>query len=543
MKVEFLLFTLLLGVIPSMSSGAKAQITDEEALEKIVFTTNAFKELSTDGEVKTENNLSISVKLNYDAFSFEEYDENGEEDVDTYRARLFQAGKAYHQKHNREVMRLVDTSDIQDIYVSKYTPFFSYDVPNQDITEETYDSIVELAHYGVVEEITVGEDCQYEPCLSNAMSAINVKPYVDAGTYTGEGIVVGVLEPSILDKNHSNFANTNVIVRDEWYYIETVDDHTTQVGSIIAGKYGIAPGVTLLSVELAGNAQSEVDWMMDQGVHIINCSYGDANPTGVYSADSAYMDYIAYTYNLTIIAAAGNDGNDSDYIGNPGLGYNVLTVGASYTSTNTKPSFSSSKTSGCSTKPNLIAPGVALNVFPFATCTGTSFAAPIVSGCAALLMQAKSIAKLRPDLVFALMSANTDAVAGTPTYSLQEGIGTGRLNFGAMMQNLNRYFFYSFNTTATEHTFSISLSAGQKVRISVAWLALATGKVNGTSLTDYDLYLEDTSNNMLNASVKTYNNVEFVEYTVSSAGTYIIRVQQYGTRYKNDMMTVAYRIV
>ena len=70
----------------------------------------------------------------------------------------------------------------------------------------------------------------------------------------------------------------------------------------------MCPDAKLLSVELSGNAVSEIDWMLDRNVNVINLSYGNDNPTGNYDSNSAYMDYIVNTYKVTIVAAVGNNG-------------------------------------------------------------------------------------------------------------------------------------------------------------------------------------------------------------------------------------------
>ena len=65
--------------------------------------------------------------------------------------------------------------------------------------------------------------------------------------------------------------------------------------------------------------------MIENGVDIINCSYATSNANGYYDSESAYMDYVVYTYGITVVACAGNTGG---YVTNPGLGNNVITVGA-----------------------------------------------------------------------------------------------------------------------------------------------------------------------------------------------------------------------
>ena len=97
------------------------------------------------------------------------------------------------------------------------------------------------------------------------------------------------------------------------------------MAGIIAGNNSIAPKCKILSVELFGNPVSEIDWLLNRNVNVINMSYGEGNPSGNYNSSSAYMDYIVSTYKVTIVAASGNEPQN---VTNPGLGYNVITVGA-----------------------------------------------------------------------------------------------------------------------------------------------------------------------------------------------------------------------
>lgn len=102
------------------------------------------------------------------------------------------------------------------------------------------------------------------------------------------------------------------------------------MATYIAGKNGIAPNAKILSISLNGTPVNEIDWMVDNDVDIINMSYCEANPTGVYSSESAYVDYIAYTEKVVMIAAAGNgsENGGNGYIGNPALALNAITVGS-----------------------------------------------------------------------------------------------------------------------------------------------------------------------------------------------------------------------
>ena len=119
--------------------------------------------------------------------------------------------------------------------------------------------------------------------------------------------------------------------------------HTTYMATYIAGKNGIAPNAKILSISLNGTPVNEIDWMVDNDVDIINMSYCEATPTGVYSSESAYVDYIAYTEKVVMIAAAGNESGNggTGYLGNPALALNAITVGSTNHFNNAVAGFSS----------------------------------------------------------------------------------------------------------------------------------------------------------------------------------------------------------
>ncbi len=101
--------------------------------------------------------------------------------------------------------------------------------------------------------------------------------------------------------------------------------------------------------------------MLDKGCNIITNSWSETNETktGNYKSNSAYFDYISRTNWCTICASAGNAGNDNGFVGNPGLGFNVITVGASYDNDTLRGSSSFKENFGIS-KPTLVAPGYIL---------------------------------------------------------------------------------------------------------------------------------------------------------------------------------------
>ncbi len=544
---NLLIISLLLGLnsIPQPNQ-ATNQLSD-----KIVFENFEVSPMSVSSENTNQptDKVEIKVLCDYENFNYD-FAANANKSVEQQRSEIFAQGKAYHTQKNQQIINQIDTDDMDGLYISTYSPYFTYESTLQEITANNYEQLNDLASYSYIEKIYVSPEHEYEPMLEEATEAIGVADYIDTGILTGEDIVIGILETGIADEDHTNFNNIDLTVRNEWYYIETVTEHATMVASIIAK---MCPDAKLLSVELSGNAVSEIDWMLDRNVNVINLSYGDETPTGNYDSDSAYMDYIINTYKVTIVAAVGNEGLMSGNVANPALGYNVIGVGACGLNNTFATSFSSYKVNNGPDKPNIVAPGMNIEVTPFIEkLEGTSFSSPIVASCVALLMEERTDLTIHPEYVLALMMNNGDRNDEGDTIGLDEYVGAGRINFEEMMTYINNIIPITNNSNSVylTRTFNVVLLHNQTIRATAAWLSKANGNANGTSCTDYDLaliYKNNSTNEeyVMIHSVQTYNPFETFTFTLSSEypeGVYTLRFKQSSDLVQEDHAALCYKI-
>jgi serine protease AprX len=254
--------------------------------------------------------------------------------------------------------------------------------------------------------------------------------------------------------------------------------HGSHVAGIIAGngkdssgeKTGIAPKATLVSLKvLDANGQGTISniiaalgWVARNAktynIRVVNMSVG-AGISESYLTDPLTLATKALTdQGITVVTAAGNIGKNAagqlQYGGitAPGNAPWVLTVGASSTmgtltrSDDQMADFSSSGPTAVDfeAKPDLVAPGVGtvslsvpgstfyiekvtsllsgtlgLGSKPYLALSGTSMAAPVVSGTVALMLQANP--NLTPNLIKALLQYTAQVYPG---YSpLREGAG------------------------------------------------------------------------------------------------------------------------
>ena len=225
----------------------------------------------------------------------------------------------------------------------------------------------------------------------------------------GKGVKVAIIDSGV-DKNHPDFggrikASKNFSGGRRY----KGRDHGTHVAGIIAGSgkasgyrhTGVAPKATLydakvfIDEETATTRDTIIDailWAVKKNVDVINMSFGDNHGCTDGSCPLCKIADYAVNKDITVVAAAGNVGPAEGTISCPGNAKEVITVGASTKSSPTMVmGFSSRGSSRQSDKPDVVAPGENITAPQpggyYTAMTGTSMAAPHVSGMAALLYQ------------------------------------------------------------------------------------------------------------------------------------------------------------
>ncbi|MCA9470065.1 MAG: S8 family serine peptidase [Nitrospira sp.] len=269
-------------------------------------------------------------------------------------------------------------------------------------------------------------------------------------------IIIAILDGPC-DREHPSLKNANlkqVTLAGEELFFEPASDHGTHIASIIFGQHsgpvkGIAPNCQGVIIPIFKNNSegsvvpcSQLDLAraiqqaVGMGAHVINISGGQYSATGL--AHPALRDAVneCSKQGCLIIAATGNDGCACLHV--PGALPSVLAVGAMDLSGNPM-EFSNWGSSYQTT--GILAPGAnILGALPgnrLGTRTGTSYAAPIVSGIAGLLLSLQ-IRNGQHPMTSYIKKAIIDSALGCDHQQIKDcrRLLAGRLNIHGALRSL-----------------------------------------------------------------------------------------------------------
>lgn len=240
----------------------------------------------------------------------------------------------------------------------------------------------------------------------------------------------------------------------------------------------------------------------DQGAHVINCSWGGAISPGQFGQD--IINYAVLNKNSVVVAAAGNSNNQVRIF--PASYVNAISVAGTNADDH--------KWSGSSYGKlvDISAPGQAIfSTMPngsYAASNGTSMAAPIVAGAAALLkaqfpdfnaLQIAAQLKVTTDII--------DTIAANQPYAGL--LGTGRLNiYRALTETHHPYLMFSQLEHPAEYyqlfnpgeTFELGaeflnlLAPTENITAVITTQSPYVDVISGESLLGEVLHMETTSN-------------------------------------------------
>ncbi len=553
--------------------------TVAECNNKIIFEGGAGyldnDNLNFEEEIILIDDIVVKVFYDYDdLIDFERPNVNAsmeevQEQLYLYRSSVQQQ---IVQNNTYYALILQEQLDLADVNISNIIPLVSFEMDIEDFSEEFLEDIYYYAENTLeVDAVYISDDndnqTQSFDNLNSTLPKINVDSMVNSGQYTGSGLNIGFIESTLLDTTaytgyssaHNDYADKNISTK-SFIGAGTNYDHIAMTTMIAVGNNGIAPNANILSASSYELIFSNVlDWMLENNANIINTSYGYHN--GKYDSDARTADSFIKNYFITMVGAAGNynaTNNPNNLLGSPNTAYNYITVGNSEYSTlyATNTSSNIKDSSYGASKPNLIAPGkLQTHAYNGVDKSGTSFAAPQVTGCLALLMEEFPYLVAYPELCLSIVTASASPMdqsyntTTTTSYydasGLHNEIGSGLLNYEKMREAANNYISVSrpknSATGMLDDCIEFDANQGERVRASLAWLANGTTNNN---FTDYDLYLQRKLADGTYVTLKyingAENNVEFLDYTFGSDGTYRLAIEQCDTNSKRDLLALSY---
>lgn len=230
-------------------------------------------------------------------------------------------------------------------------------------------------------------------------------------TTRGEGVTIAVIDtgiakasPAFVDAVTGGTDVSGSGTPDGRTPVGVIDsDHGSWVASLAAargekdgtGMIGVAPEADLLSVSVGFGPSAAVPfvdqiaegirWAVDHGADVINLSFTTNTPDWDESWDDAFL--YAFDHDVVVVVAAGNRGSGTDRVGAPATIPGVLTVGGvDQTGTASLEASTQGITIGISAPSETLVGIGADGELDF--WDGTSGAAPIVAGAAALVRSA-----------------------------------------------------------------------------------------------------------------------------------------------------------
>ncbi len=360
--------------------------------------------------------------------------------------------------------------------------------------------------------------------METAKKLININ---NLSSYTGAGINIGIIDTDYPD-NTKNFTKNQIVAH------KTLDtsSHTNKVASIIGGTYGIAKDANLFIhsyfqyFSLYG-FDDAIEWLLENGVNVINISMScddSSDNLGKYDGHSAYFDYIVWNNYVTIVDSAGNFGHLNTFIINPGIGANTLSVGSIDADKNIS-FFSSwnldSNIDEFLLKPSLVAPGE--NIFipntdnsSYNAMSGTSFAAPMVTGTIALLMEEFPILMKYPG---AYMSALISGASKLPsqTSAWNTYAGAGLINYEETRRILKSMCYSNATTNSSTNLSDAIISKDVSVgAFNTIKYCLFSVQNSNVTFSSSSIYTPNISRYQVNIYDENNDLVETTQYGKNS---------------------------
>lgn len=442
-----LLFAIAFISIPHNAVVSIVDAARDRTLDDIIVYTEAVSgdDSSSENAEPIAEYLAVTLQLD-ESYDIGKTRPKNDEELLEHRQNL----RAHYTEINQNLLEYFDLENYDSVTCSEYGPFIEYRYDNEDdfynldkniLDEKITDdlNIVYVCKNIIYEDSTTDDadigdiSSQDEYLLSQAFAEVGIP---ETNEYDGTGIKIGFLE-SYLPENVNHLTGVTYEFR-ETKTSNNSHQHSFGTSYIAAGNYGIAKGASLYfsnirnPINHQNNEIAAYDWLIDKNVDIINRS--NSYKTGTYDALSAYTDYIITSTFVTVVCAVGSQQGDGNMkMGSPSTAINAICVAA----TNSDKEIASGNTmqliansSEYLLKPTVAAPGgmfICERTPSDYKAYGSSFAAPIVTGIIALLMDEFGY-WCYPEKYMAVIANSCTFVSGQNSY-VDSDAGWGLVNY------------------------------------------------------------------------------------------------------------------
>ncbi len=567
-------------------------IRNEEELSTAIQDLKSYTASLTSAKVLQNEQSDIRITVEFEShfsetkefISFQKRFDSAKsiEEVRQVRKELNCFSKEYHSaviKSNLPLLNILSYNQIDEI---GYSPFVVIEASIESVTSSNLLSLannhtvmnISLESTPDLTELEIAEGTNTTSVLTSTdygneraalwgemLTCIGAKSIVDTGVFKGEGIIIGVLDSQVCDVTNENLYDKDII---NISGSTTTKEHATNVTSIIAL---IAPESTIVCDKRRANIS--IESFISNNCDIVNISQNFGYNTSYSSTVDGIIDYQAYNHWVTVVKSAGNMGLVRDNVSSPGRGYNVITVGG-VTLTDTDhiihdPESAYNKYDN-SAKPNICGVydlWIPNNAYGNISGYGTSYAAPQVTACIALLLEINIVNYnrwLTPVMVMSLILSGAEKTDDYTPISLglihfDRRVGAGLFNLNNCIQNstfvAQWYTFYA-DENEVIYQSQIHLEAGQTIQaalslfVPMTYLTDAIGTAgNPNEFVDYDLFLYSISNqtNVSFSVLSVESNNELLRYTAYQSGDFYIQVKARDVQYNlMQWLSLVYRI-
>jgi hypothetical protein len=421
-----------------------------------------------------------------------------------------------------------------------------------------------------VERIVL-ENTRSSPALSisrqtigaNVVEARGISGATQVGQVEVEGEVAGNPYLTGTTQNFTNVCNSPSL-------------HSTEVAGIIESVHSVERGIApSAGVWAGGSCTGDEQQLKDAvqagisfGAKALNCSFNVQPDNTITSEYDQFFDKMVWINRTSFVNSAGNAGcGGNNNVQSPAKAYNVTTAGGFYDNGTVDwsddtiyecESYSGpSSAHGDRDKPDVLAPAKFIpttitgppwvNTFPDLGPSGTSFAAPHITGEIALMIDRVRGLKFKPETIRAVIVTGAahqifpydrdKEGAGLISASWADDILTGTMgNWGE--------FPYSCGVTPNPVLVATlpNLQSGLRTRVAIAWSTWHKyADYTNTPSADLNLVVNDPSGNPANKFGQSFDNTyEWVEFVTAVPGNYSLFIQNRYCSAMNGVVGWAY---